>query len=75
MKKKPSLDALVAAVAGEGEEYAFELLMKAGARLRFANGTNELRIAGVAGTATSGVERELARSWTRAARRRRGLIT
>jgi hypothetical protein len=73
MKVKLTLGELLTAITGEDDRRAFELLMKAGATLKCQAGTHELRVAGVAGTATSGSEAALAGSWRRAARRKLGL--
>jgi hypothetical protein len=56
-------------VVGE-EEVIGELIESKGATRRFAGGTYVLRVAGVAGTATSGSAKQLLASWERAARRK-----
>lgn len=65
-------DWIVASLAipgADAEHVALALETAHAGRRRFINGTNELRLLGVAATCTSGKGAELLRAWVRAARR------
>lgn len=73
---KPSLSYLVSRVESLQAKSAAPavtidvLTAMHGARVRYITGTYELRMGGVAGTSTSGGDKELLDSWLRAARRK-----
>lgn len=71
MKSRIDLADLVKKLKAEPvPDRALAVLSRAGASLRFRNGTHVLRIAGVVGTATTGSDRQLIASWLRAAERK-----
>jgi hypothetical protein len=54
----------------DAQQVIRQLIEREGATHRFIGGTYELRLAGVAGTAASGVAKTLLASWLRAAQRK-----